>query len=67
MNSVMTERLVSGRRTRRSIRKALAIRISSVAAKASQKGASRSTRLTKVSAANRIIDPCAKLNTPDAR
>ena len=66
MNRVIGGWLTSGRSTVRSMAKPSA----TITAKrdrrsASQNGTPRSTRLTKVSAANSTIAPCAKLRTPE--
>ncbi|MND86575.1 hypothetical protein D3C80_785470 [compost metagenome] len=64
MNRVIGERLTSGRNTARSISRASSTMAARVMAKASQNGTPRSSRLTKVSAANSTMAPWAKLNTP---
>src|ERR1700722_1067714 len=50
----------------RSMAIASAIMMARVMSAASQKSIFFSRKVTKVSAAHRTIDPCAKLNTPDA-
>ena len=65
MNRVIGGWLTSGRRTVRSIRMPIATMAASVIAMAIQNGTPRSTRLTKVSAANSTIAPWAKLSTPE--
>ena len=64
MNRVIGERPTNGRSTARSISSARAIIVARVTRKDSQNGTPRSSRLTKVSAANSTIAPWAKLNTP---
>ncbi|MCY1489743.1 hypothetical protein D9M68_234760 [compost metagenome] len=66
MNRTIGERLTNGRSTARSISNASASMAARVAANASQNGMPRSSRLTKVKAANSTIAPWAKLNTPEA-
>ncbi len=65
MNNVIGGWLTSGRSTARSMTMPNRIMIASVAASAAANGVPRSTRLTKVSAANSNIAPCAKLSTPE--
>ena len=65
MNSVIGGWLISGRSTVRSMVMPSATMMASVASSASANGVPRSTRLTKVSAANSSIAPCAKLSTPE--
>lgn len=65
MNSVIGERLTSGLSTVRSMVKPSATMTAKVMSSESAKGTRRSTRLTKVSAANSTIEPCAKFSTPE--
>ncbi|MOA62306.1 hypothetical protein D3C78_1876860 [compost metagenome] len=66
MNRVIGERLTSGRSTARSIASASTTIAARVTRNARANGTPRSSRLTKVSAANSTIAPWAKLNTPEA-
>ena len=65
MNRVIGGLLVSGRSTVRSMATPIATMMAKVITSASANGMPRSTRLTKVSAANSSIAPCAKLSTPE--
>ena len=66
MNRVLELRFTSGRSTSRSISTAPAIMTTTVMGNAAQKGTPCSVSVTKVRAAKSTIDPCAKLNTPEA-
>ena len=66
MKSVMGGWLVSGRSTMRSVAMPSKTMRAAVAASASQKFHPISSSDTKVSAAKNTIEPCAKLNTPEA-
>ena len=65
MNRVIGGWLTSGRSTTRSIAMPSSTITASVVSNASENGTPRSTRLTKVSAANSSIAPCAKFRTPE--
>ena len=65
MNNVIGGWLTSGRSTVRSTATPSATMTTSVINSASGNAMPRSTRLTKVSAANSSIAPCAKLSTPE--
>jgi flagellar motor component MotA len=66
MSSVIGGWLISGRSTMRSVSMPSTTITTSVTASASQKLTPFSTITTKVSAAKNTIEPCAKLNTPEA-
>ena len=66
MNSVIGGWLISGRSTMRSVSMPSTTMAASVTASASHRFQPRSRSDTNVSAAKNTIDPCAKLNTPEA-
>ena len=65
MNSVMGGWLTRGRNTARSMASPSNNMSAKVSSSASGNGTPRSTRLTKVSAANSNCAPCAKFSTPE--
>src|SRR5215510_10925049 len=66
MNRMMCSWFTRGRRTTRSMAKAMAIMTRMVRARAMGTGAPFSMRPTRVRAAKSTITPCAKLKTPEA-
>ncbi len=66
MNSEICGWLTSGRRTNLSIRRPSTIITISVTTSATPNDNPCSVNPTKVSAAKKTSDPCAKLNTPEA-
>ena len=66
MNRMMSGWLTSGRSTSRSTPTASPYMTAIVRTSATQAGTPFSCRPTRVSAANTIMMPCAKLNTPEA-